>query len=162
MTGLPPGLPLRHPAALIATFGGCGLLPRAPGSWASLAALPIAVGIHVLAGPGGLIAAILVAAAAGWWATSVYLSRCDETDPDAVVIDEVIGQWIAVVAVPPAAVYYAGAFLLFRAFDVFKPWPVGWLDRRVGGPLGVILDDVAAGALAAAVMLIGQRLLEAS
>ena len=157
MTALPPGLGFWHPATLIATAGGSGLLPRAPGSWASLAAVLVAVGIHDLVGRTGLLVAILAAAATGWWAVTVYLSHCEDPDPDPVVVDEVIGQWIAVVALPPAAVYYVSAFVLFRAFDILKPWPIGWLDRRVRGPAGVILDDVLAGVLAAIVLLIGQR-----
>ncbi len=102
----------------------------------------------------GLVVAILVAFALGWWATSIYLSRGDDTDPGPVVIDEVVGQWITIVAVPPTAVYYVFAFLLFRFFDIFKPWPIRWIDRRVPGALGVILDDVLAGIFAAVVLLI--------
>ena len=154
MSKLPPGLSFWHPAALIATFGGCGLLPRAPGTWGSLAAVVIAVAIDQIAAPFVLALAIAVAFAAGWWATSVYLARGDDPDPGPVVIDEVVGQWITIVAVPSAAVYYVFAFVLFRFFDIFKPWPIRWIDRRVPGALGVILDDVLAGIFAAAVLLI--------
>ncbi len=157
MSTLPPGLPFWHPAALIATFGGCGLMPRAPGTCGSFAAVLVAIGIHGLAGPTGLIVATFAAFAAGWWATSVYLSHGEDPDPGPVVIDEVIGQWIAIVAVPPTAVYYVGAFLLFRIVDVFKPWPIRWLERRLSGAGGVIFDDVLAGVFAAIVLLIAQR-----
>ena len=76
------------------------------------------------------------------------------------MIDEVIGQWITILAVPPTAVYYASAFLLFRIFDIFKPWPIRWLDRRVPGAAGVILDDVLAGIFAAVVLLIVQTMVQ--
>ena len=154
MDKLPPGLSFWHPAALIATFGGSGLLPRAPGTWGSLAAIPFAAAINHFAGAIWLVIAIVIAFAAGWWATSVYLGHGKDPDPGPVVVDEVIGQWITIVAVPPTAVYYVLAFLLFRFFDIFKPWPIRWIDRRVPGALGVILDDVLAGVFAAVVLLI--------
>ena len=156
MSRLPEGLSLWHPAALIATFGGSGLLPRAPGTWGSFAATLVAVGLHQFAGSAALIVATAVAVAIGWWATSAYLSYGDDPDPGPVVIDEVIGQWITILAVPPTTVYYASAFLLFRIFDIFKPWPIRWLDRRVPGVAGVIADDVLAGIFAAFVLLIVQ------
>ena len=153
MSRLPEGLSVWHPAALIATFGGIGLLPRAPGTWGSLAATLVAIALVELAGSVALILATAVTTAIGWWATSNYLARGDDPDPGPVVIDEVIGQWITILAVPPTAVYYASAFLLFRIFDIFKPWPIRWLDRRVPGAAGVILDDVLAGIFAAIVLL---------
>ena len=154
MTKLPTGLSFWHPAALIATAGGSGLLPRAPGTWGSLVAIPIGYAISHYAGVLGLVVAIFGAFSVGWWATSIYLGHGDDTDPGPVVIDEVVGQWITIVAVPPTAVYYVFAFLLFRFFDIFKPWPICWIDRRVPGALGVILDDVLAGIFAAVVLLI--------
>ena len=154
MTNLPPGLSFWHPAALVATFGGSGLLPRAPGTWGSAAAIPLAYAITHVTGIVGLSVAIVIAFALGWWATSVYLRRGTDPDPGPVVIDEVVGQWITILAVPPSAVYYLFAFLLFRFFDIFKPWPIRWIDRRVPGALGVILDDVLAGIFAAVVLLI--------
>ncbi|MDA0261736.1 MAG: phosphatidylglycerophosphatase A [Proteobacteria bacterium] len=154
MGQLPATLSFWHPAALVATFGGAGLLPRAPGTWGSLAATLLAIAIQRYAGTPGLVIAIVVAFAVGWWATKIYLTRGDDPDPGSVVIDEVIGQWITILAVPPSAVYYVFAFLLFRFFDIYKPWPIRLIDRRVPGALGVILDDVLAGVFAAIVLLI--------
>jgi len=147
-------LPTWHPANLIATWFGIGRLPVAPGTWGSLVAIPIGYAISHYAGVIGLVIAIFVAFSVGWWATSIYLRHGDDTDPGPVVIDEVVGQWITIVAVPPTAVYYVFAFLLFRFFDILKPWPIRWIDRRVPGALGVILDDVLAGIFAAVVLLI--------
>ncbi|MGR3486199.1 MAG: phosphatidylglycerophosphatase A family protein [Paracoccaceae bacterium] len=143
------------PAALIATVCGVGHLRPAPGTWGSLAALPLAWAIVALSGPWGLIAATVAAFAAGLWATAQVTRGGPDQDPSEVVIDEVAGQWIALwpvaVLAPGAAWPSILAFVLFRLFDIRKPGPVGWADRR-GDPLGVMLDDVIAGALAAAVV----------
>jgi len=69
-------------------------------------------------------------------------------DPGAVVIDEIAGQWLALLAVEPTLVGYAVGFALFRAFDILKPWPVSWADCNVTGGIGVMLDDVLAAAYA--------------
>jgi phosphatidylglycerophosphatase A len=148
------GLPFRHPAVLLATWFGIGLLPTAPGSWASLAALPVAWGIRSLFGLAGLAAAALVAFFIGWWAAGVVAKASALDDPGAVVIDEVAGQWAVLSASPPEPLVYALAFVLFRVFDTWKPWPVGWADRHVTGGLGIVLDDLLA-ALYAILVLSG-------
>jgi phosphatidylglycerophosphatase A len=145
----PRGLSRRHPAWWIATWCGVGLAPVAPGSAASLVALPIAWAIAGLAGWLGLLLASLLVFAVGVWAAALYQAAGDRADPREVVVDEVAGQWLVLVpaaAMPmPALWHYGLAFLLFRAADIAKPWPVGWIDRRVGGGLGIMLDDLAAG-----------------
>ncbi|TNF62660.1 MAG: phosphatidylglycerophosphatase A [Rhodobacteraceae bacterium] len=147
------------PAALIATFLGAGHLRPAPGTWGSLAALPVAWALHQLGGFPLLAAATVLAFALGWWATAEVTRGAADHDPSEVVIDEVAGQWLALWAIswpawahgiPVLALWpgWVAAFLLFRLFDIWKPGPVGWADRR-GDALGVMLDDVIAGALAA-------------
>jgi len=76
------------------------------------------------------------------------------TDPGAIVIDEVAAQWLVLLPVPLDPLSYAVAFLLFRLFDIWKPWPVGWLDRRVHGGLGIMLDDLLAAVYAVLVFSI--------
>ena len=147
-----PGLSIRHPAFLLSTWFGIGLLPCAPGTWGSLAALPLAWVMAVNFGPLVLALAVLVVSLVGWWAASVYVIRTGTDDPGEVVIDEVAGQWLALVFVPPDPLLYLAAFAAFRLFDIRKPFPVGWLDRRVGGGLGIMADDIAAGLYAMAVM----------
>ncbi len=145
-----PPLPFWHPASLLATWFGSGLLPKAPGTWGSLAALPCAIVIAALAGPWGLLAAVLAVTAAGLWAADIYAARSGADDPGEVVIDEVAGQWLALV---PAALdpwLYAVAFLAFRFFDIVKVWPANWLDRNIKGAWGIMLDDLAAGVYAGA------------
>lgn len=146
-------------AALIATVGGVGYLRPGPGTWGSLAALPLAYGLHWLGGFPFLAAATFVVLTAGTWATHVMTKGTDNHDPSEIVVDEVVGQWIAIWAVSlPAWAHgidvtalwpgWISAFVLFRLFDIWKPGPVGWMDRREG-PVGVMMDDVVAGFLAA-------------
>lgn len=146
-------------AHLVATFAYVGHARPAPGTWGSLAALPAGWLIYTLGGWPLLALACVIGFFKGWWATSVYIEGGDDHDPSEVVVDEVIGQWIALLPVAigashagvPITELYPGivvAFLAFRAFDIWKPGPVGWADRR-GDALGVMLDDVIAGGLAA-------------
>jgi phosphatidylglycerophosphatase A len=144
-------LPFWHPASVLATWFGCGLLPKAPGTWGSLAALPLAFVLAELAGPRGLLIGALLVLIVGLWAADVYAAHSGSGDPGEVVIDEVAGQWLALV---PAALdprLYAVAFLAFRFFDIVKVWPANWLDRNLKGGWGIMLDDVAAGLYAGAV-----------
>ncbi len=149
------GLPLRHPAVLLATWFGAGLLPVAPGTWGSLAALPFAWAIAALWGWPALLLATIVVFFLGWWASSVVTGQSGRKDPGAIVIDEVAGQWLTLVAVPLDLGDYAAGFLLFRFFDVVKPWPASWADRALPGGLGVMADDIFAGVYAAVVLAVG-------
>ena len=149
----PPPLSPWHPAALLATWFGSGLLPRAPGTWGSLAALPWAWIIASLWGQWALLAAAGLAFVVGVWAAQVYAEtyarRGGGGDPPAVVIDEVAGQWLTLAVVPPDILPYAIGFVLFRVLDIVKPWPAGLIDRRLTGGFGIMLDDIVAGAYAA-------------
>jgi phosphatidylglycerophosphatase A len=150
---------------LIATFGGVGHLRPAPGTWGSLAALPVALGIYWLGGVMLFALSIVVVFAAGWWATAVETKGKEDHDPSEIVIDEVAGMWIALLPVMIGASHsgagvlalwpgWVVAFAAFRLFDITKPGPVGWADRQ-HGPFGVMLDDVIAGVLAALMVGLG-------
>lgn len=134
-------------ATHIASLGGIGFLPIAPGTWGSLVVLPIA-----LAGPGAALALAVALTATAAWALPRVLPK--DADPGWVVIDEGAGQALALAALPASAGWLgvALAFALFRLFDIAKPGPVGWADRQPGA-FGVMLDDLIAGALAALVLL---------
>ena len=132
------------PALWLATWFGAGLLPRAPGTWASLAALPFAWGLVSWGGPTLLLAAAALVFGVGLWAADRYMQAVGVHDPGAVVIDEIVGQWLTLSVAPLHPLAYLLGFVLFRITDVLKPWPASWLDRRVGGPLGVMIDDLAA------------------
>jgi len=139
---------------LLATGFGAGYLPITPGSWASLGALPIAWAIVRTWGVSGLAAALGLAFAVGWWAAATITKVCATDDPGAIVIDEVAGQWLVLVATPLDPLAYALALLLFRIFDIWKPWPVRWADRHVQGGLGIMLDDLLAAVYAVLVLSI--------
>ena len=143
---------LRDPAALIATCFGAGLVRWAPGTVASALALPFAWLLRTYTGTIGLAIATLVLIVIGIWAASAYERRTGTRDSSAIVIDEVAGQFIALLLVPPTIAAYAVGFVLFRLFDVVKPWPISLLDKRVKSGLGVMLDDIVAGALAAVLL----------
>jgi phosphatidylglycerophosphatase A len=143
------GLPFRHPAALLATWFGIGLVPVMPGSLASLAALPCAWAIDSLGGMRGLAIAIGIVTTIGCWAAAKAAASSAVKDPGWIVIDEVAGQWLALLPAPLDPLFYALGFLLFRLFDTWKPWPVGWADRHIQGGLGVMLDDLLAAVYAA-------------
>jgi phosphatidylglycerophosphatase A len=146
------GLPFRHPAVLLATWFGAGLLPVTPGSWGAFAALPVAWAVRARSGLPGLAVAAAIVFFVGWWAASRVAAASGVEDPGAVVIDEVAGQWLVLLAAPPDLAVWAIAFVLFRIFDIGKPWPVGWADRHVHGGLGIMLDDVLAAGYAALVL----------
>ena len=145
-------LDLRHPATLVATCFGAGLVRWAPGTAASALALPAAWLLQSHAGPIGLAAATLAVLCVGIWAAGACERRSGTRDSPAIVIDEVAGQWVALLLIPPDPAAYGIGFVLFRLFDVLKPWPIRLVDRRVKGGLGVMLDDVVAGVFAAVVL----------
>lgn len=138
----------RQWARWVASFLGVGLFPVAPGTAGSLAALPPGLALLWIS-PATLAAGAVVVTIIGLW--SVHAARAGD-DPRWVVIDEVAGQWIALLALPaPSLAGALAAFAAFRLFDVAKPGPVGWAER-LPGALGVMTDDLAAGALAALVV----------
>ena len=144
---------------LVLSFFGAGHLKPAPGTWGSLAALPAAWGLTVLGGPLLLAAATVAAYFAGRSATQAETQATGDHDPGWIVIDEVAGQWIALLPVAfgawradvsPLALWpgIVFAFLFFRLFDIWKPGPIGKADAR-NDATGVMLDDVWAGCFAA-------------
>jgi phosphatidylglycerophosphatase A len=143
---------LSDPAALVATVVGIGFLPKAPGTWASLAALPAAWAIHQGFGRVGLAAAVVAVFALGVWCAGAIVRRGAIQDPGAVVIDEVAGQWLTLLAVAPDVLLYGLGFALFRLFDIWKPWPVSWAERTFKGGLGVMIDDAFAALYAGAIL----------
>ncbi|MGB0922002.1 MAG: phosphatidylglycerophosphatase A [Alphaproteobacteria bacterium] len=145
---------LKDPIVLICTFGGSGLLKPAPGTWGTLAALPFAWWVSTSLGPEALILLALVYFVAGLWAADLYEKKFNTHDAGEIVIDEAVGVTLALAFVPPSLAAFAIGFLLFRLFDILKPWPVSYADKSVDGALGVMLDDVIAGVMAAAVLAI--------
>ncbi|MBI0536568.1 phosphatidylglycerophosphatase A [Roseomonas sp. KE2513] len=141
------------PATAVASLLGIGRLRPAPGTWGSLVVLPAA-----LLGPWWCLALGIGFAVAGYWAISILPEA--RADPGWVVADEAAGQCLALAALAHSASFWwvLAAFALFRALDIVKPGPIGWADRMEGS-LGVMLDDVLAGLMAAAVLLAARFLL---
>ncbi len=132
----------------IATGGGLGLLKPVPGTWGSAGALVLGWFIVEAGGTVALAIAALLATLAGVWAADRLAKQTGISDPSEVVIDEVAGQWIALLLVPHQWPWFLAAFALFRLFDIAKPGPIGWVDRNIKGGAGVMLDDILAGAAA--------------
>lgn len=142
----------------IAAGAGCGYLPKAPGTWGSLAGVLLWLGLSQL-DLGTYMAVVAALFVLGTAAAGAAEKILDQGDPGVVVIDEVVGQLIALTAAPLHPLAALAGFALFRLFDILKPFPVGWLDRRLHGGLGIMLDDVAAGLLAFAGLQVGLLLL---
>ena len=148
-------MPMRLAVAIAGGFG-LGRAPWAPGTWASLAAVLVGAGLLAVS-PWALAVAAVAAALGGVWA--IGAAGAGAEDPGWVVIDEVAGQWITLLALPhPAPLWLLAAFLLFRVLDIAKPGPIGWADRR-HDPVGVMGDDVIAGAIGAALLLAARAIL---
>ena len=140
---------LASPAGWIACGFGSGLVPKAQGTFGSAAAILPWLLLRALSLPAYLLV-VLAVFALGVWACNVAGRLLGVDDHRSLVIDEFVGQWIALLPAlfAPWWIVLAG-FVLFRLFDVWKPWPIGWLDRRLKSGMGVMVDDVVAGVFAA-------------
>ncbi len=159
MTERPAPIPARYlktPYGLLATGFGSGLSPKAPGTVGSAAALPV----FLLMWPLPLTLYLALTAlwfVVGVWASARLSRELKVHDHGGIVIDEFAGLFIALAACPPSPWAVALGWIAFRVFDIVKPWPIGWLDRRVSGGLGIMVDDVVAGLYALAVLQLAVR-----
>lgn len=142
-----------HPSLIVSTWFYTGLFPIATGTMGSIVALPFAWLIIEYAGKFGLANATLIVFVAGLWSSREYMNETGKTDPGEVVVDEVVGQWLVCLLIIDNnhIGQYILALLAFRIFDIMKPWPVSHFDKRHDA-YGVMMDDVAAGILGAAVL----------
>ncbi len=143
-------------ALSIATLGPVGRMPKAPGTWGSAAALLVSPWLFQPLPLAARCAALVGVLAVGTWAAGRAGRVLGKEDPGCVVVDELLGQWTAF------APFHLGSFTsstpwellalfgLFRVFDILKPWPIRWADSKVRGGFGVMLDDLLAGLMAAA------------
>ena len=149
-------LNFRHLASWIATFGGSGLISPASGTWGTLAALPFGIYFLNTGGASLLLSIAVLFFILGLWASKHVEQMMREKDSGNIVVDEAVGLWIALIPSLYTNLSIALAFILFRIFDILKPFPIGWLDKRYKGAMGVMIDDVVAG-IYAAFILIGLR-----
>lgn len=145
---------MRNPVHFLAFGFGSGLAPKAPGTFGTLAAVPLWYLLAQLPLWGYLLATLAVVAVGPW--------LCGRTSRDlgvhdhpGIVWDEIAGFLVTMILVPVSLVTAIAGFVLFRIFDVLKPWPIGWLDRRVKGGTGIMVDDLLAAVYAGALLHAG-------
>jgi len=132
---------------LVATGLGLGRFPFAPGTVGSLAALPLILVVWRLGGGGALLVCTAAVALCGWWSAGAAEARFGTKDPGPVVIDEIAGQMVSLLFVVPTAPTLVAGFVLFRIFDIWKPFPVNRAERLPGAS-GIMTDDLLAGVYA--------------
>ncbi|MFW1676578.1 phosphatidylglycerophosphatase A [Pontibacter sp. JAM-7] len=141
----------RNPIHFLAFGCGSGAIPKAPGTFGTLAAILPYLWLQHLSLPWYLLMLLLT--------TLVGIWLCDRTAKDlgvhdhgGIVWDEFVGFWLTMTLAPAGWTWIVLGFVLFRIFDILKPWPIGWVDRKVSGGLGIMLDDLLAGVYAALVL----------
>jgi phosphatidylglycerophosphatase A len=138
----------------IATGAYSGFLPKAPGTWGSA----VGVLLWLLIGRLDLLPFLFIIAMlflVGVFSAGAAEKILDRGDPPQVVVDEIVGQLIALIAVPLQPGPVVLSFLLFRFFDILKPFPIGWIDRHLHGGLGIMLDDIVAGLYTLLILQLG-------
>ena len=141
---------LKKPSHLFATWFGVGLIRPAPGTWGSLAALLLWYFAEFLHSSIFIILPIFILFS--WLICSQASQDSDAKDHSAIVIDEVAGMLVALSFVAHEIIIYLWTFLLFRLFDIWKPWPISLADKNVEGGLGILLDDLIAGLFAGGII----------
>lgn len=139
---------LRHPVYFLGLGFGSGLAPKAPGTFGTLAAIPVVFAMQQL-GHWGYLAITFAAALAGLWICEATAKALGVHDHPAIVWDEIAGYMIAMIALPFTWFNVLTAFLLFRLFDILKPGPIGWCDKNLKGGAGIMVDDLLAGVASA-------------
>ncbi len=141
---------MRHPAHFLAFGFGAGLAPKAPGTWGTLIALPLYYGLMLWLNPSQLLILIALAFVAGIYICAVAGRNLGVADYGGIVWDEIVAMWLVLVFTPAQPMWWAVAFGLFRLFDIWKPFPINWLDAHVKNGFGVMLDDLLAALFAIA------------
>ena len=155
MTIKPSRQILANIGTIIATLGGIGWLPLAPGTWGSLVCLPFAWFLIPLFGTIELIIICCGLFLLGAWACERYSRLTGTHDSSHCVIDKFLGQLLVLSFLPLSFYLYFFAFVLFRFFDIYKAWPANWVDSNVDGGVGIMLDDVIAAVQALVILAIG-------
>lgn len=142
---------LKNPIHAIALGFGSGLMPKAPGTFGTLAAIPV----YFLIQDFSLWFYVLITVAVsivGIWICNYTSQALNVHDHPGIVIDEIAGYLITMIAAPVSFMWLIIGFVLFRFFDIIKPWPISWLDKKVTGGFGIMLDDIVAGVFALIIM----------
>ncbi|MAV17737.1 MAG: phosphatidylglycerophosphatase A [Candidatus Micropelagos sp.] len=154
----PEKLSIFSPVTLLASFGGSGFITPASGTWGSLAALPIAT--YILFNYSGLYLLYLsfTLFLIGMWVCREWLNAVgdQDNDPSMIVIDEAAGLSLTLAFAEMSLISVFLGFALFRLFDIAKPWPISWLEKRFSGAFGIMIDDMVAGLLAGIILFFFQ------
>jgi phosphatidylglycerophosphatase A len=138
------------PAIILATWFGCGYIFPAPGFWGTLGSMPLGIALLVATPKTALAIVAFTIFIIGLWAAKKFEEQSNTHDSSMIVIDETAGILVTLLFAMPNATSIVLAFLLFRLFDSAKPFPISWLDKKVGGAFGVMIDDILAGVIAGA------------
>ncbi|PIE00975.1 MAG: phosphatidylglycerophosphatase A [Thiothrix nivea] len=142
---------LKSPVHFLAFGLGSGLSPKAPGTVGTLAAIPLYLLLMPLS-PAYYLLVVLLAAGLGIWLCGQSAQLLGVHDHGGIVWDEFVGFWITMFMAPAGGWWIVLGFVLFRLFDIWKPWPIRVIDRKVDGGLGIMLDDMLAGVFALLVL----------
>ncbi|WP_369814365.1 phosphatidylglycerophosphatase A [Erwinia sp. Leaf53] len=147
-------LKMSNPWHLLATGFGSGLSPWMPGTAGSIAAIPFWFLLNRL--PGDLYSlAILLGICIGVYLCHRTAKDMGVHDHGSIVWDEFIGMWITLIAIPVSSwQWILAGFIIFRVLDIWKPWPIRWFDRNVHGGMGIMVDDIVAGVISAAIIYV--------
>ena len=148
-----------HWSSLVSTFLGIGYWPWGPGTLAALVSAPFWWWISQTCSWWIYLCVLLGVILLGLVASGFYLKNASDTDPSQIVIDEVVGLGMAYAFLTFGWIGAVCGFVLFRIFDIWKPWPVNVIDRNCHGAWGVMLDDVAAGAMVCIILQLARMLL---
>ena len=140
-----------NPVHLLALGFGSGAAPKAPGTCGTLVAVILYWPLSQL-NLNHYLLVVLVTCVVGIYLCGKTAEDLGVHDHGSIVWDEFVGFWITMIAAPVGWVWVLIGFVLFRFFDIIKPWPINWIDKKLTGGLGIMLDDVVAGAMAALVL----------
>ena len=147
---------LKSPAQLLAFGFGSGLAPKAPGTFGTLLAVPLYLLLAQLTLPMYLLV-LLAACLLGFYLCGKAARDLNVHDHPGIVWDEFVGFWLTMTAIPATWQWILAGFVLFRLFDIAKPWPIGWCDKRLAGGVGIMLDDLLAGLYSWAILFVAYR-----
>lgn len=142
---------LKNPLHFLSFGFGSGLAPKAPGTFGTLVAIPVVI-LAAYLGTTGFIIATVLASVVGIYLCGYTAKAMGEHDHPAIVWDEIAGYMVAMIAVPVSWQTLLVAFVLFRIFDIIKPWPIRYLDKHIHGGLGIMIDDILAGLASLAII----------
>jgi phosphatidylglycerophosphatase A len=149
-----------HPVHFLAYGFGAGLSPKAPGTIGTLVAVPLCVLLMLYTNSTVYLAVLAAALVSGIFICGYTARKMGVDDPKGVVWDEIVGYLITMLGLPVRWVWFLAGFLMFRLFDIWKPWPIRWADRHIKGGFGIMFDDVIAAVFACVLLNLGAYFLK--